>query len=282
MRVFLVTLLLCVAAFSTVYASQERPLRQNYTITVIVDCLDTATEIVRALPGYNLDSSTNVSEWQRTAEFRRRVQSDALRDIQQILRDLGEVVRENETAAHLGTGIMDLDVRIAATEQELERLTALMAASTSLDVLIAVNDRVNAVARGRDDLIGQLNVLTVDSRGPIVNITLIEHLPGRPAPPAEGFGPRVRESFGSSWNRSRSAAASFIVGVVRVFLPLVVWAVILGIIGLVAWRLYYNRRGDRLGRLCSHDAVSGRPGAVAPTINTPDDKKEEPPCEENM
>jgi len=232
----------CIVVMADVaYANQDRPLRQNYTISVIVECIETATEIIRALPGYNLDSSATSSEWQRTAEFRRRVHSDALRYVQATLRDLGEVTRESENAQHLGAGIMDLDVRIIAADQELERLTAIMAASTSLDVLIAVNDRINTVARNRDDLIGQLNVMMVDSQGAIVNITLIEHLPGRPAPPPEGFGARIRESFGSSFRNSRNAAATFVVGVVRVFLPLTIWVAIFAGVGFAAWRLFVRK-----------------------------------------
>jgi len=253
----------CVVVFSNyVYANQDRPLRQNYTISIVVECVETATEIIRDLPGYNLDLATNFNEWQRTAEFRRRVHSDTLRYVQAVLRDLGEVINESENAQHLGTGIMDLDVRIIAANQELERLTALMAASTSLDVLIAVNDRINTVARNRDDLIGHLNVLMVDSQGPIVNITLVEHLPGRPAPSPEGFGARIRESFGSSFRNSRNAAATFAVGVVRVFLPLTVWVVILGAIGFGAWRLFGRKLLTKRTRK--------------------DDIKEVPPCEENM
>lgn len=245
MRIILgcvIAAIFCIVVFSNyTHASQDRPLRQNYTISINVECIETATVIVRTLPGYNLDSSTTSGEWQRTAEFRRRVHSDSLRYVQATLRDLGEVIRESENAQHLGTGIMDLDVRIIAANQELERLTAIMEASTSLDVLIAVNDRINTVARNRDDLIGRLNVMMVDSQGPIVNITLIENLPGRPAPPPEGFGARIRESFGSSLRSSRNAAATFIVGVVRVFLPLIIWVAVFAAIGFAAWRLFVRK-----------------------------------------
>jgi len=256
----------CIVVFSnSAYANQERPLRQNYTISIIVECIETATEIVRALPGYNLDSSATSSEWQRTAEFRRRVHSESLRYVQAALRDFGEVTRESENAQHLGIDIMDLDVRIIAADQELERLIAVMAASTSLDVLIAVNDRINTVARNRDDLIGRLNVLTVDSQSAMVNITLIEHLPGRPVPPPEGFGARIRESFSSSLRNSRNAAASFIVGVVRVFLPLTIWVVIFAAIGFAAWRLFVRKLWIKSAR---KDNI--------------DDIKEVEPCEKNM
>jgi len=193
-------------------------------------------EIVRGLPGYNLDSSVTVGDRQRTASFRRRVDSDDLRQVQAELRNLGDVVSEHETAQHLGVRIMDLDVRISALDQELARLTAIMEASTTLDVLIAVNDRISNVSWDRDHLIGQLNVAMVESRGPILSISLVEFLPGaEPAPPT-AFGRRLVDRFTSSLTNTRSGAESFVVGVVRAALPVVVWAGILAFVWFVVWR----------------------------------------------
>lgn len=275
MRVVFTALFLCLV-FCTVHASQDRPLRQNYTISIEVECLDAATEIIRALPGYNLDSSANASIWHRTAQFRRRVHSDTLRQVQHTLRGLGEVIHESENAQHLGTSIMDLDVRIAAADQELARLTALMEASTTLEVLIAVNDRIGTVARNRDSMIGRLNVLMVESQGPVVNIELIQLLPGRPAPPPEGFGARIRESFGSSFRNSRNAVANFIVGMVRIFLPLMIWIVIIATALSAVWLLVVRRFWRYIRRkLADENAPQSSPSTL-------DDVKEEPPCEENM
>ncbi|MCL2285619.1 MAG: DUF4349 domain-containing protein [Firmicutes bacterium] len=228
----------CLVFAVPVLGQDERPLRQNYSINIDVECLDIATDIIRGLPGYNLDSSVHFDRWHRIAEFRRRVSTETFRYVQEVLRSLGEVTFETENAAHLATQIVDLDVRIAVLDQELERLTAMMAASTTLEVLIAVNDRLSIVSWDRDNLIGRRNVLQVESQGPIVHIVLVETLPDALPPATIGFGRQITDRFGSSVANTRRAAENFVVGFVRLALPLVIWVVILSAAGFAAWRLH--------------------------------------------
>jgi len=234
--------ILCVLTLCTIVYASDRQLRQNYTISIEVECLDTAMEIIHGLPGFNLDSSTTLGETRRSAQFRRRVSGDNLRYVQAVLRDLGDVVSEHENAQHLAARIMDLDVRISALDQELARLTAIMEASTTLDVLIAVNDRISDVSRNRDDLIGQLNVAVVESQGPIINISLTEFLPAASPAPSDAFGRRLADRFTNSLSTTRSGAESFLVGVVRITVPLVIWIGILAFVWLVVWRRCVRKR----------------------------------------
>jgi len=200
--------------------------------------MDTAVEIIRQLPGYSLDSSTGTDQWHRSANFRRRVSNDTFRYVQEVLRSLGDVTFEMENASHLGAHMLDTDVRIAALEQELERLTSIMTASTTLEVLIAVNDRISIVSRNRDSLIGQRNVLQVESLGPVINISLHQRLPGAPPSDPPSFGQRIANGFSSSLRNSIRAAENFLVGFVRLALPAFVLIVIFVIGGLVVWWLF--------------------------------------------
>ena len=228
--------LLCAVAFVVpVYGTEARPLRQTYTIQIRVDCLDTAMEAIHGLPGYNLDSSANFNARSRSASFTRRITNNDLRYVQQALREIGEVITETEAAAHLGARQMDLDVRIAVIDQEFARLASMMEASDTLSVLIAVNDRLSDVARQRDDLIGQRNMLAVQAAGPILNIYVSETITAPPREP-EGFWQRVSDNFVSSVSNTIAAAASFLVFIVRWGLSLLIWAVILVVVGRVAWR----------------------------------------------
>jgi len=231
-------IVLCLAAFAVpVYAAQTRPLRQDYTISIHVECLDTAMEIINQLPGYNLDSAAHFGEWSRSAEFRRRVTNDTLRYVQDVLRGMGEVISETESAMHLGARQMDLDVRIAVIDQELERLTSMMEASTSLAVLIEVNDRLSQVSRDRDALIGQRNVVAVQAQSPIINIMLSEIMPDTVREPI-GFWQRVSVSFTSSAQNSMTAGGNFLVFVIRWALPVAIWGVIIAVAALIVWRLF--------------------------------------------
>jgi len=223
-----------------------RQLRQNYTIHIEVECVDAAMEIIRQLPGHNLDSSASVDTWHRRAEFRRRVNNDDFRHVQEVLRSLGDVTFETENAAHLGARMLDLDVSIAVLEQELERLSSMMAASTTLEVLIAVNDRLSIVSRNRDDLIGQRNVLQVESLGPIISISLIETFPDAQPIAPPGFGWRIADRFSSSISNTRTAAEAFIVNAVRFATLLLICAVILAAVGFIAWRLFGRKMWKKI------------------------------------
>ena len=230
------TLCLILLAATPAWGADMQALRQSHSIQITVESIDEATEIIRSLPGYNLDSAAGSDTWQRHARFRRRVNAEDFRLVQETLRSLGEVTFESENAAHLSARMMDLDVQIAVLDQELQRLTDMMMASATLDVLIAVNDRLTAVSRHRDSLVGQRNVLQVESRGPILNITLVENLPDAPRPVPPSFGRRITDRFMGSVQGTQRAAGNFAVGVARFTLPLIAWVAILTAAGFVFWR----------------------------------------------
>ena len=232
------TLCLILLAAAPVWGADLQALRQSHNIHITVESIDEASEVIRGLPGYNLDSSAESDTWQRHARFRRRVNAEDFRLVQETLRSLGEVTFESENAAHLSARMMDLDVQIAVLNQELQRLTDMMVASTTLDVLIAVNDRLTAVSRHRDNLVGQRNVLQVESQGPILHITLLEILPDAPRPAPHSFGRRITDRFMGSVHGTQRAAGNFAVGVARIALPLAVWAAILTAIGFAFWRIF--------------------------------------------
>jgi len=223
-------------AFTTAQAEELRQLSQTYTINIEVDCIETAVEIVRNLPGHNLDSSAFFDSWRTGADFRRRVPAETFRDVQETLRELGDVTFESEVASHLGAQIFDTEVRITALSQEIDRLTEMMVASDTLEVLIAVNDRLTHVSWERDSLIGRRNVLLTESVGPIIHISLIELLEWVPPEP-QGFWERVTAAFGRSVTNSRVGFENFIVFIASTILAFVLWTAILGAVGFGTWRV---------------------------------------------
>ena len=235
-RRIVATLCIILLAATPAWGASPQALRQSHNIHITVESMEEATEIIRGLPGYNLDSSAGSDSWQRHAQFRRRVSVEDFRLVQETLRSLGEVTFESENAAHLNARMMDLDVQIAVLDQELQRLTDMMMASATLDVLIAVNDRLTIVSRHRDSLIGQRNVLQVESQGPILHITLVENLPDAPRPAPDSFGQRIADRFMRSVTNTQQAAGNFVVGATRIALPLVTWVAILAVAGFAFWR----------------------------------------------
>jgi hypothetical protein len=127
-----------------------------------------------------------------------------------------------------------------------------MAASTTLDVLIAVDHQLARVSRERDRLTGRRNQLLAESQSTLVFIGLSEHTEYiRPA--EAGFGRRVADSFLGSWNGLLRNGGNFMVFIARVSIPLAIWAVIAGITVIIA--VFGARRIKRSGK---------KPEAVAP------------------
>lgn len=243
----------CIIFIAVPVSAQDRPFRQTHTIEIRVECMDTATQIIRGLNGYNLDASVFANEvhirnvgqpgftrmLERHAHFTRRVDSQHFRHVQEVLRGLGEVLSETENAQFLGARITDVEVRIAAISQEIERLSLMMAASDSLDVLIAIDFRLSQVMWERNNLVGQRNMLLAQASNPVINIRLIEPPEDLPEFVPPGFIRRVTEGFGDTWRGTWAAAGNLLVFIVRISIPLVVLS------ALLAFGLYVLYLGNK-------------------------------------
>lgn len=221
---------------------QARELSHSHTIEIEVECVETARAIISELNGYNLQSDVQFAHEQNSrwrsfssaqATITRRVDGWAFRHVQEVLRGLGNVTFERENARNLSAEILDINTRMAVLSQEMERLTLMMAASDSLDVLIAVNDRLNTVSRERDSLIGRRNVLITQAESPIISITLFEPHRASPSPEPLTFGERVSQSFTRSWNNTRWYGGNILEASARASVPLFIWAVITAIFGMI-------------------------------------------------
>ena len=224
---FLVMAFVVLAAVP-VYA-QDRQLRQHHTIEIEVECLYAATEVIRGLNGYNLEASVFLNESfrhgaQRWGAFERRVEYWAYSHVQEVLRGLGDVVYESQSALFLGAQIMDADARITALTQEMERLSVMLAASDNLNVLITIDSRLSQVALERNQVIGTRNVLIAQAANPVINIRLHEIPEGRPAVMPDRFGSRVADMFMLSLRTTGTVLGHMLVFAARVFIPVLVFA----------------------------------------------------------
>ncbi|MCL2378832.1 MAG: DUF4349 domain-containing protein [Defluviitaleaceae bacterium] len=251
MRKIAVCFLILVLAMlvSVPVLAQDRQLRQHHSIDIEVECLDAAMEIIRGLNGYNLEASVILHESphdrgaQRGAFFVRRVDYWAFRHVQYVLRDMGEVHFETENAYFLGAQILDTDARITALTQEIERLSIMMAASDSLDVLIAIDARLSQVMLELNGVIGTRNVLISQAANPVIHINLSETMGERPEIVPPGFGFRVVNSFMGSLRTTGVVGGNLLVFFVRVFIPLIVF----GAFGLVVVWVCVKLKRKRVG-----------------------------------
>ena len=238
MRIFTGCIVMAICALLIPHSvSADHYFQQTHHIEIEVECIQSAMEIIRELNGYNLESNVFLHENQshnphNQADIVRKVEGWAFRHVQADLRNLGIVHSESERAQSLGSHIMILDTRLTSISQEIDRLTILMAASDTLNLLLTIETRLNQLVGERNDLIGSRNVLISQAENPVITIRLFETLlEPQPEDPV-GFGGRVATRFLSSWRGTTSAVVNVFVFLVRVSVPLFV----LGLIaGLVSW-----------------------------------------------
>ncbi|MCL2190325.1 MAG: DUF4349 domain-containing protein [Defluviitaleaceae bacterium] len=241
----------------SVYASQPtRLISRTYNIELIVEDMDEVLEAVRALPGFNLQS--NVSQVDapqgqitRQANFTRRIDNWAFNHAQSTLRELGEILRENEQAQHHGAEIAQLETRIAVLTQEIERLTIMMAASTTLDVLITIDSHLSRVMRDRDRLTGQRNQRMAQTQSVVTVIRLTERVEyaeeeeeevyEEEEDAAPTFTQRIADSFFTSWDNFTRRGSNLAVFVARVGLPFLIWLAVIGLVLLIILRTPLKR-----------------------------------------
>jgi len=153
------------------------------------------------------------------------------------LRGMGDVVFESQDAHFLGAQIVDADARIIALTQEIDRLSVMLAASDSLDVLIAIDARLSQVTMDRNRVIGTRNVLAAQAASPVINITLIEIPEGRPEVVPDRFGARVAAMFMASLRTTGAVVGHITVFVARVSVPVLIYAALIFVVVYVGLKI---------------------------------------------
>lgn len=227
MRFFYVLFLLMLFPV-TAHAAQPRFHLQNYDITIAVESVEHAAYIINGLSGYNLDAFVSLNEHHSEGSFRRRIDSWAYRSVQETLRSLGEVISENETVIYLGNEVTDLEAQLAINAQEFQRISLMMEASDSLNVLTMLSDRLGQLSRTRDGLLGRRNQILVQTSSPVINIFIVQ-IP-EILEEEEIIPPTFLERLGNGFVNSFRGTGVFF-GVVLIafaymFFPLIILAVI--------------------------------------------------------
>ncbi|MCL2404676.1 MAG: DUF4349 domain-containing protein [Defluviitaleaceae bacterium] len=257
--------------YCTRISAQDRQLRHHHSIEIEVECLDIATDIIMGLNGYNLESSVFLHEAdrrhfgsQRSAFFMRRVDYWAFGHVQEALRGLGEVHFETENAQFLGAQIVDAEARIVALTQEIERLSIMMAASDSLDVLIAIDARLSQVTLERNSVIGTMNVLMTQAANPVITISIHETLGERPRAVPPGFGSRITDSFMGSLRATGDVIGNFLVFFARAIIPLLIYVAL----ALLAIWVCFRVKRKRASKQVLAAAGTGHKSTAATWVDT--------------
>jgi len=222
--------------------SSESFTQYTFNITVTVDDFAYATRQIEQLNGYSVNEQVYYADKagynsRNQASYTRRVDNWAYESVKHMLRMFGTVSNESESAMRLNNRIADTQARLTAKEQEMKRLTGILDKSASVDVMIAVQQRLNYVMDERDSLRGQLNGYYDTTAHPIINITLNETPPPPEIIPPATFSERVGNRFIGTVNSYARLMENLIVWLSGAALPFIVWWAVISTVTLTAIRL---------------------------------------------
>lgn len=180
------------------------------------------TEIAKSLGGYvESETTTNGGDGAAAGAYLMlRVPADRLDDAFDALAEVGSVTSQNRSASDVTAEHVDLQARVKALEESVERLTELMSGAATTGELIEAETALSQRQQELDGLRAQLEFLEgqVDQASISVSLSSKSAIPGGPGDFWEGLG--------AGWHSIVTAGA----GALVVFGVLLPWLVIAGII----------------------------------------------------
>ncbi|MFJ4039107.1 DUF4349 domain-containing protein [Microbacterium sp. NPDC090007] len=170
-----------------------------------------------------------------------RVPAEALGEVMDGLRDIGEVTATSVTRSDVTPQTVDLRARVAAGEASVARLTELLAQAASVADLVTAE---TALADRQAQLDSDRQVLqSIESQVALsaLSVQLVERSPAVAADPA-GFG----DGLSAGWNGLVATLNGLVVGL-GFLLP---WIVVAAAAGAIVWgvrRVVQRRRAAREG-----------------------------------
>ena len=221
------------------FAQEQQSL--TLEMDIVVESVTQAIETIRDFPGQSISSETSFRENDGWAFLRWRVLSSDYAYVQNALRDLGDVRSERENAVHRASEILDLQARLTTNATEIERLLTLLEDSASLEILIAVEQRVSMAEWERDSLLGRLNLANSQTAHVDIIITLREN-PSIPVTTSISFGERLGTQFVDSIVGLLGFLGNVLVFFAAVLIPLITLAAFMLPIWLIVRRFKLFKR----------------------------------------
>ena len=225
----MIVLLLCVLPLPTkAHANQPADfLIRNYTIGLVVDCLDIALERLSTMPGIVLNSHIDIQSGWGTMD--RRVVN---RDLERALADLhslGQVINNNSGSQNVFAVISDLRSEFNVRNTEYDRLMELLYEVDTINHFTSVEHRLVQVIADMEHIRGRLNHLELETGTSRINISLFVA-----ETEIEAEDPGTFERISMAFTNSNQVTLSVLQGILIFFayisVPLISYGLVVGVI----------------------------------------------------
>ncbi|MDR1558159.1 MAG: DUF4349 domain-containing protein [Clostridiales bacterium] len=217
-----------------------------YNIELTVEDIQETMDQISRLSGTQVSMNKTAPPYdgaQGSAFITRRVSAQEFEIVKDRLRSLGSAMNESESKESRSRQLSDLRARLAAKEAEKDRLLNLLGMSGELDVLVRVESRLNSVADESDNLNAQIRDINREIGQPYLNIQIYNVAYDQPAPPKQGLGARMANSFKESVNSTVKFMQNLLLFVVSAAVPTAVCVILAALIFILVRRAVKKRRG---------------------------------------
>jgi len=202
----------------------------GYATITVEEPADAATEVATLVEraGGRIDSRTEyapIDGDRGSAELTLRIPSTALTTTIESLKKLGDVQEISLSSDDVTTESQDLDARITALRESVDRLMALLATAKDTKVLIELETAISERQGNLESMEAQQRSLADQVKMSTVSLSLVSTADA----PAE-----TPDTFWSGLGTGWSALVTFFSGVLVVAGVLLPWIVLVGVIALVA------------------------------------------------
>ena len=201
-------------------AEYDRYLIREYSISVTVENVEAAFEIIENMPGLSLSSQINADFG--FAHTNKRVNASDFDEALATLRGLGEVNHFNSNARNVFSEVNDLRSELLVREGEYRRLMELLTEVAELEHFVVIENRISRVIENLEHIRGRLNNLSFETGTVIIFINLaqehVEITPARIDTPLQ----RIGHTFVNSAAFTLSAVQVILVALVFISIPLII------------------------------------------------------------
>ncbi len=217
----------------------DRKTIQNADLSMKVQDVTAAIDQIIALAnqngGYTVNSHISRNDQQVSGRLSVKVPQDNLLPVIAAIADLGEITDKTITTQDVTQEYYDAQARLKALQTKEERLLGLMDKAANVTELISIESELGKTRSDIEVLTGRLQYLTNVTTYSLINITLVQGLPGTIQAPQGTLG-RAWQGFVSSI----SGLINFADNVVVFLFTALPWLAVLTLLFLLGW--YFLKR----------------------------------------
>jgi len=244
-KIFASLLIIVFLACTTTQARQpDEFLIRNYTMTIAVECLNTALAIMEGMPGVATNSHINVSAGFGSMD--RRVGNRELEISLQILQSMGSVTHSSSSSQNVFSTITDLRSQLEVRSNEYNRLMALLHEVESIQNFNRVENRLIQVIFDMEHLQGSLNHFNFETGTSRIHVSLFLETEDEVIEPVGALA-RIGNAFTTSAASTLTVFQGILIAIVYISIPLIFFALI--VICVITLVLKANRKRKKGGEL---------------------------------